>query len=255
MQPRRETVALPWRPHSGLGDASMTPAGNKPLSVYLAGPLFSHADLLGNAMLAEAVGARSGGRFVAILPQDQETALSSAREVRDRDLEDLLAADLAVFNFSGPEIDAGAVMEFAYAKLLDLPAVILRTDSRAAGEDLPDADSWNLMCSFYPRTEAVKVNAPATYEALRVQGRSSADAARLLIEEVADRVIEALDRAWNLPAVLPPNPDRQRIIYEWAATFIGTTRSGDAIKAHVQRTLSRRRTPGAPAGGATSGPR
>lgn len=225
----------------------------EPFHVYLAGPLFDHADLLGNAVFAEALGTRSRGRFVAILPQDQETALSSAREVRDRDLEELMAADLAIFNFNGPEVDAGAVMEFAYARLLDLPAVILRTDSRAAGEGLPDADSWNLMCSFYPRTEVVRLNAPSTYEALRVQGRSSAEAARLLVDEVADRVIEALDRAWNQPAVLPPDPDRQRIIYEWAATFIGTTRSADAIKAHVQRILSRRRTPSAHAGGATNG--
>ena len=52
-------------------------------------------------------------------------------------------------------LDSGTVVEFVYAKLLDIPAVILRTDFRGGGDQDTDGDAWNLMVSFYPRTRNV----------------------------------------------------------------------------------------------------
>jgi len=42
----------------------------------------------------------------------------------------LLNCDLALFNFDGPELDLGTVVEFLFAKFADIPALILRMDFR-----------------------------------------------------------------------------------------------------------------------------
>ena len=83
---------------------------------------------------------------------------------------------MALFNFDGSDLDSGTVVEFVYAKLLDIPAVILRTDFRGGGDQDTDGDAWNLMASFYPRTRNVTLNAMAWYQEER---RESDTAARM----------------------------------------------------------------------------
>ncbi|MGJ8672326.1 nucleoside 2-deoxyribosyltransferase [Rubritalea sp.] len=126
-----------------------------PYTFYFAGELFSQKHLLGNAMLAKAIYDQSNGKYLPILPQDLEFRDTSPQAIRDQDLVSLIQSDLALFHFDGPELDSGTVVEFMTAKFADIPAVVLRTDFREAGDQDGKGDPWNLMCSFYPRTETV----------------------------------------------------------------------------------------------------
>ena len=115
--------------------------GRKPLrksyTVYFAGELFSSKHLVGNAYLAEAVHERSHGRYLCRLPQDFELRGHHPHFIRDKDIRSLLECDLALFNFDGPELDSGTVVEFMFAKFADIPCVVLRSDFRAAGDQPP----------------------------------------------------------------------------------------------------------------------
>ena len=84
-----------------------------------------------------------------LLPQTFRPTTVEAVDIRNQDLLQLMTCDLALFNFDGTDLDAGTVVEFMFAKFLDIPAVLLRTDFRAAGDQPGAGDAWNLMCSFY----------------------------------------------------------------------------------------------------------
>ena len=99
-------------------------------SVYFAGELFTYKDLAGNAMLAEAIYARSGGGFRCALPQNFEQRKSRPKGIRDEDILSLLECDLALFNYDGQELDSGTVVEFMFAKFADIPALVVRSDFR-----------------------------------------------------------------------------------------------------------------------------
>ncbi len=172
-------------------------------TVYFGGELFSAKHLLGNAGLAAAIRERSQGRYLPLLPQDFEQRHLSAHAIRDQDIRQLLACDLGLFNYDGPELDAGTVVEFMFAKFADLPAVLLRTDFRVGGDQMLGGDPWNLMSSFYPRTAVVVINAMAVYqESLAVTNDSSA-AGMGLMTKTADAVIAAFDELVVLPGRLP----------------------------------------------------
>ena len=202
-------------------------------TVYFGGELFSAKHLQGNAALAEAVHARSGGRYVPLLPQHLEQRDLSAHAVRDEDLRALLSCDLGLFHYDGPELDSGTVVEFMTAKFADLPAVLLRTDFRPGGDQQSGGDPWNLMSSFYPRTRSVVLDAMALYqerfqrppagpgdplpESL-ARGLGTA-AARCMTEAVADAVVSALDEVRALPPALPASC--REAVYEWLALMPG----------------------------------
>ena len=76
----------------------------------------------------------------ASCPQDLEQRDIEPMGIRDQDLKAVMECDLALFNFDGSELPPGAVIEYMYAKMLDIPAVILRTDFRHGGDQSPDAD-------------------------------------------------------------------------------------------------------------------
>ena len=136
-------------------------------TIYFAGELFDHKHLIGNSLLADHIERLSGGRYRCVLPQDLEQTDSRAVDIRNQDLLGVATCDCALFNFDGPDLDSGTVVEFVYAKLLDIPAVILRTDFRGGGDQDTDGDAWNLMASFYPRTRNVSLNAMAWYQQAR----------------------------------------------------------------------------------------
>jgi nucleoside 2-deoxyribosyltransferase len=133
-----------------------------PLTIYFAGELFSLKHLVGNALLADAIQRLSSGRYQCIVPQDLEQRETTPTAIRDQDLFHVFSCDLGLFHFDGPELDSGTVVEFMVAKMLDIPAVILRSDFRRSGDtsELP----WNLMASGYPRTEVLILDGMSLYQ-------------------------------------------------------------------------------------------
>ena len=131
------------------------------IKVYLAGPLFDHAALTGNAFLASAVEDVSDERYSVALPQDIEDPEKRDVDLRDGNIRALTDCDAVVCVFNGTEIDSGTVVEFMLAKFLDMPAVLLRTDIRSQSEQSASGEPWNLMLSGYPRTESVVLNGMA----------------------------------------------------------------------------------------------
>lgn len=188
------------------------------LRYYHAGALFNLKELAGNALMARAILKLSQGRYQAVLPQDLEVGdQNKTTAIRDADLLALLGADVALFHFDGTELDSGTVVEFMVAKFADIPAVLLRTDFRRAGDSHDDA--WNLMLSGYPRTRQVIVHAMEIYRRQRHPERALENAAELATEETARRVIAAFDEARALPPVLPE--ELREPVYRWLALAPG----------------------------------
>ena len=161
-------------------------------NVYWAGALFDLKDLIGNRMLADAFERQAEGRWHAVLPQESAANGERSDSIRDSDLEMLFASDAVVANFDGADLDSGTVVEFCFAKFLDLPVVLLRTDFRNNNDTVTCPDPWNLMCSGFPRTEVV------LYPAM--QKASSFDFA-LMTADLGRRIVEALDRCVVMPQV------------------------------------------------------
>ena len=101
------------------------------LTIYFAGELFDHKDLIGNAVLAAHIAKASEGRYKCILPQDLEQSTERAVDIRNQDIRQIVECDLAVFNFDGSDLDSDTVDEFMVAKFLDIPSIILRSDFRS----------------------------------------------------------------------------------------------------------------------------
>jgi hypothetical protein len=222
-----------------------------PITIYLAGELFSLKHLYGNAVLGEAIHELSGGRFVPVIPQNLEQRETTAQAIRDQDLKMVLACDVGVFHYDGTELDSGTVVEYLFAKFADIPAVLLRTDFRAGG-DLGDYP-WNLMSSFFPRTEVVLLNGMDLYqkasplppsapaeEVLRTKAGSQAG--RRAIEKVARRVIEALEKVIAEPPVLPKKSRRE--IYEWLGRMPGFLGDAAAVEAQFLERLAQKEAKG-----------
>ncbi len=167
--------------------------------VYFAGSLFDLRHLLGNASLAREVERQSEGRYTVYLPQNYEPASLDAKTIRDSDFEGLLGCDAAVFQFDGCELDSGTVAEFMAAKFADIPSLLLRTDFRRAGDR--NEEPWNLMCSFYPRTESLVVDALELYVECGGKNGDGVAAATAAMHALAPLVIEKLDTVSRFPAV------------------------------------------------------
>ena len=142
----------------------------KSLKIYFAGDLFDHKDLAGNLLLAAAIEKYSDGKYLVLLPQDGECEVvnRTSQSIRDADFKLLFNSDLIVANFDGTDLDSGTVVEFCFAKMMDMPALLLRSDFRDSGDHtLPDGEPWNLMCSHYPRTEVLHINGMIRYHECR----------------------------------------------------------------------------------------
>lgn len=156
--------------------------------VYFAGGLFDHKELTGNMLLAEKIERLSAGRYQVLLPQDFESAQTDATSVRNNDYKLLLTCDLIVANFDGVELDSGTVAEFCCAKMLDMPAVLFRTDFRNGVERPGAIVPWNLMISAYPRTVNLIING---MDELVRHGRDL----DTYHNSIAERIIAAMDKA------------------------------------------------------------
>lgn len=177
----------------------------QPLKIYFAGDLFDAKDLGGNLLLAEAVEKISDNRYQVMLPQDGECEVieRTAESIRDADFELLFECDIIVANFDGPDPDSGTVTEFCFAKMADIPALLLRTDFRDSGDrTLPDGDPWNLMCSHYPRTRVLFLNAMVRYHQCKAGGREGL--AERFYSSIASEIVRELDELVTMKSWLAP---------------------------------------------------
>jgi nucleoside 2-deoxyribosyltransferase len=203
------------------------------LKYFHAGALFNLKELAGNALMARAVAQQSQGRYHAILPQDLELERERTTTIRDADLLALLGSDVALFHFDGADLDSGTVVEFMVAKFADIPAVLLRTDFRRAGDS--DDDAWNLMLSDYPRTRQVIVHAMQLYHGQRHPERALENAAEQATQETARQVIAAFDEVVGIPPVLPR--ELREHVYRWLAIFPGFKLSAVDVEKKLRAVL------------------
>jgi nucleoside 2-deoxyribosyltransferase len=187
--------------------------------IYFGGDLFDHKDLIGNELLANYIEKVSKGRYTVYLPQNLEQKDATALDIRNQDLKMVLECDLALFMFDGAELDAGVVAEFMVAKFLDIPTVIMRSDFRSSGEADVGGDDWNLMCSYYPRTEAVQFSSIIVYQEEMLEGTSLQDGMDRLYTRIASMIIEKLDAVKKAAPVFNGDRSQLEALYRWALTF------------------------------------
>ncbi len=186
---------------------------------YFAGALFTLGELAGNLLLAEALERVSGGAVSCVLPQDFESREPGPRSVRDADLKLLLDCDCAVFCFDGLELDSGTLAEFLFAKSLDMPCAVIRSDFRSSGDQGPAGFPWNLMCSFYPRSEVALFDSMAAYKRLLKESR--AKLGERLAAEAAASAWDALRKALASAPLEKGGPEGAMQILHWAVRSRG----------------------------------
>lgn len=195
----------------------------KSYTYYHAGPLFTVAELHTNTLLSQAIQRTSSGKFIPILPQDLEQRDLSPHAIRDEDLRALLSCDLAMFTYDGAELDAGTVVEFMVAKMADIPAVILRSDFRGAGDQGSTGDPWNLMSSSWPRTVGVSVDSMVEYKSALATSMGDSQAVinpgELMVDRVAQKVVDAFDKVLQEPPRMPK--ELRESVYRWLALMPG----------------------------------
>ena len=208
-----------------------------PFTIYFAGQLFDHKHLAGNALLASRIDRASEGRYLCILPQDLEQRGIGPMGIRDQDLRAVMECDLALFNFDGAEIPVGAVVEYMYAKTLDIPSVILRTDFRGGGDQDAEGDPWNLMASFYPRTRIRHIDGMQWYQESLRQGGDAGQVSERYQLRIADVVIELLDEARAIPPIMGGGREEVERAYCWALRMAGGGMTDLASDAAFLRTV------------------
>jgi len=217
------------------------------LTVYFSSELYTLKHLLGNAYLAEAIYERSHGRYLCELPQDLEPRSTRPRVIRDQDIRSLIACDLALFVFDGTDIESGTAIEFMLAKFADIPAVILRSDLRSAGDS---SNPWSLMASYYPRTLNIVLDSLVSYktimkrrhrkldEILRLAGQHSSADAQRMCEEVAASCVRAFDRVREIEPVMPKHLREE--VYNWLSVMPGLRGAQKHLRKEFERYLERK---------------
>ena len=217
------------------------------LSVFFGGELFNLKHIIGNAYLAEAIYEESHGRYLCALPQDFDPRGTAARSIRDHHIRMLMGCDLALFSFDGPDLDSGTVAEFMLAKFADIPAVILRSDRRGAGDRLAQ---WNPMANFFPRTVVITLDGLAAYKAIlrrrqrridevmRLAGQHSSADAQRMCDAVAAAVVRALDRVRDTEPAMPRHLREE--VYNWLPMMPGLRGKEKALRREFERHLERK---------------
>ncbi|MEJ2597329.1 MAG: nucleoside 2-deoxyribosyltransferase [Anaerolineales bacterium] len=210
-------------PNQGVTDA----AG--PYVIYSAGGLFTQDELAANVLIKEAVWRLSNGKFQLFLPQSRELKELNKPDVeahiRNTDLLEVVKADIILVRFEGPDLDSGTVMEFAMAKCLGKPTVILRSDFRRVSfGDL--CEPYNLMVKNWPRTVEVQLNSFEIWADLftaecrelggsdTLQGMMKAELGTMQksLDEVSRQVIAALEAVIKMKSPYPP--EYQEVVYQ-----------------------------------------
>ena len=151
------------------------------MRLYLAGPLFTTAELEFNSRLAAHL--RDHG-YDVWLPQEHEQRRSSARAIFLTDVKGIDWADVVVANMDGPDPDSGTCWECGYA-YRKKPIIVFRSDFRV-GEEI-DKGPYNLMLT-QSATECLNLSFASTEhiatmidEALRRLGESTPATDSLII--------------------------------------------------------------------------
>jgi nucleoside 2-deoxyribosyltransferase len=217
------------------------------LNVFFAGELFNLKHLIGNAYLAEAIYEKSHGKYLCVLPQDFNPRGTTARTIRDHHIRTLVACDLALFSFDGPDLDSGTVAEFMLAKFADIPSVILRSDRRGPAAK---ASQWNPMANYYPRTAVVSLDGLAAYKAIirkrhrkmdeviRLAGQHSSADAQRMCDEVAAAVVRAFERVRDMEPVMPKHLREE--VYNWISLMPALRGKEKALRREYEGFLERK---------------
>lgn len=124
----------------------------KPISVYLAGPLFTMAERQHNLDLAKALSVALP-TYEFILPQARAAQFyPDLQAIAEDCLAQVRKSDFLVASFDGPDADSGTCVELGYAMALGIPVVGYRTDFRGS-----EVDGVNLMLR-HGVVEFVKTN-------------------------------------------------------------------------------------------------
>jgi nucleoside 2-deoxyribosyltransferase len=118
------------------------------MTIYLAGPLFTHAERVWNAELARRLRDRG---YRVILPQEADAEVAAGagqsvgRALYQNSVTALEECDAVVAFLDGSDPDSGTAWECGYATKLGRPVIGVRTDLRNAGDEAQEP--INLMLS------------------------------------------------------------------------------------------------------------
>ena len=200
-----------------------------PYTIYSAGGLFTQDELATNILIKEAVWRLSNGKFQLFLPQSRELQELDRPDVeaylRNVDLLEILKADIILARFDGLELESGTVVEFAMAKSLGKPTVILRCDFRRLS-GTGRSEPYNLMAKNWPRTVDVHLNSFAIWASIFAEERQAVDDSDIFqammkaelgtvqksVDEIAKQVIAGLEAVIKMKSPYPP--EYQEVVYK-----------------------------------------
>jgi nucleoside 2-deoxyribosyltransferase len=212
--------------------ADATPEVTKsvgPYTVYSAGGLFTQDELATNILIKEAVGRLSDGKFQLYLPQSMELRELDRPDVeayiRNIDLSAVVKTDIILARFDGPQLDAGTVVEFAIAKSLGKPSVILRCDFRrlyGTGRGEP----YSLMAKNWPRNVDLHLDSFVIWASLFAEERralgdgdtfeatmkAEMGTVQKSVDEIAKQVVDGFEAVIKMESPIPP--EYQEVVYE-----------------------------------------
>jgi nucleoside 2-deoxyribosyltransferase len=137
------------------------------MKIYMAGPLFSTAELAFNRELATLLRARGHEIF---LPQEHEQRKDLPRAIFESDVNGLDWADAVVACLDGPDPDSGTCWELGYAYARKKLSVVYRTDFRL----FKGSDPINLMMTESANHVIVMPTADVADLAAEIAGRLEA---------------------------------------------------------------------------------
>ena len=112
--------------------------------IYIAGPLFSYAELKFNELVNEFVEKKGystffpqrDGKSLADLLHKGESKEKSTKIIFDLDVDEIKKADILIFILDGRVPDEGACVELGIAYALNKMCIGLKTDSRCLMDNL-----------------------------------------------------------------------------------------------------------------------
>lgn len=196
-------------------------------TVYVAGRLFKDTEPIGNTILPRLIQRIANGTYLCNLPQGTVNRQTAARNI---DLLGVIGSDMAVFIFDGSDVDSSMIAEMMFAKMLDIPAVILRFDSKSGGEQ------FSLIWCSYPRKKVVTVNGLAWYQEALDAGGGAADIEERYCTRIATAVVEGLDCVRSERPFLSMHQ-----IYRLALRFegAGLERAPSLMRSVIQRKIAK----------------
>ena len=112
---------------------------NRKKRIYLAGPLFSHAELEYNRKLRDLLLNKG---FSVFLPQEDAEDTTDEREKQNQEcifkkcVEGVDSSDIVVAVLDGVDVDSGTAWEIGYAYAKEKPVIGLRTDFRSLSDGI-----------------------------------------------------------------------------------------------------------------------